>query len=1525
MKEIYSIARVVLLGFLFSSFGHELPDSTDAVETRSQSVSSSLKPAFLDTKPDLILTGPTKSYTQYGDYPRFGDVNGDGYEDLLVAGASRYNNSQGRLYLYYGGKNMDDKPDEIFTGEKVGDLFGEDAYLADVNGDGYADVVTGALGYNNRQGRVYIFYGGSDLDKNADLILDGEPRTQGAFGLSMTAGDFNNDGYDDVVVCASSFNNKTGRVYLFYGGDPMDTTVDLIFDGENENDRFGRDINNPKMVGDVNGDGYNDLLISTRTWNYWEGVSGQGRAYLYYGGPGTSMDTTCDKTFTGENERDDFGVAGCIFDIDNDGFDDVIIGARRYNDPRGRVYLYWGGKDMDTIADQTFDGEGGSFGCGLDAGYVNGDVYGDFIVAAPYYGGKPWSGKAYLFYGDIKARINTICDKTFTLPTDSDNRPQQLALGDLHNDNYPEVAIGGNFYNNGQGRVWIYYNKPPGSTDEPPISLQEATSAGKVDEVKALISKGVDVNAREYGSLRTALHYAAEKGHKEIAELLIAKGADVNATNNVGDTPLHYAARHDHKDIFQLLVSKGADVDAKNDDGQTPKDIVARRTKTLVSFISAAVMPLVVGIVFAIPLVLSLRKVTGYPKRFFRYFALLIGICLVEYLAVVTAIALGPTSGFVWLLVSVCGLACVWGVVFGLWLRGRSTASKVLRASIFVSVYVSLPIVCLGTVFLVVAIIQGVSVISVEVLAGSPFQTFPWPLNTILGFSLALVLGTVLVKTVIIIGVAGLLIRLGRKSSSGKTKGIITVGAIVLAAGLCIYVIYALFVDAGYMSRGQKANELNESLLQAAVEGDVDEVKSLISKGVYLNAYSWEGTALHIATQYGHEPAVQLLIDAGANVNVEHHTSGDTPLHYAAACGHKGIAELLIKKGANFNSTDALDYTPLHFAASGGHRDIAELLIAKGAEVDAVQAHGLIPLHESAKWGHKDVAELLINSGSNLNAKDKDGRIPLWYAKAGGNEEIVKLLPECGPGHDVAMANMLVPSSCTQEDRVSVAVNVANRSDYSETLTITLTDVTDATTIGTKSVHLSPTGVHGMDVQCDKVFTPRASGKNFFGGAIHGGGDVNGDGYDDLLITGCEWNGGQGRAYLYHGDKNMDNTPDIIFTGQPGDHFGDVGCALEDVNGDGFADVIIGVRGHNNNDGQVHVYHGGANMDIDADVILEGEPGQTGYFGYILSVADIDMDGYEDVLATAPGMNAERGRAYLFYGGDPMSTSPAIVFEGEQAGDWFGRNAVIGEDVDGDGFRDILIGARRAPEGKANGRAYLFYGDPRQKMNAICDMTFTPPASGRVEFGSSLDICDIDNDGYADVVIGSRVYGKGTGAVFIYWGNKREKMDAIADVNIRGEEANSALGGDELLCADFNGDNYKDIVAGAYGWFQSNRVGRAYLYYGGKKDSIDTKPDKVFTGDVPLGCFGHFIGSGDFNKDGYVDFVAGAWGHSAKEGRAFLYYGGPGDSMHLKFDWNTPNASPGEHILKATIDPIAGERDIADNTILRTINIKSHP
>lgn len=242
----------------------------------------------------------------------------------------------------------------------------------------------------------------------------------------------------------------------------MDNTADKIFDGENEGDQHGRDLFGQNRVGDVNGDGYGDILMGTRWWN-----KRQGRAYLYYGGP--DMDNKPDKIFAGESIGDDFGISGALFDIDNDGYADVIIGARNYNNYKGRAYLYWGGTNMDENADKTFDvdpnDKAGLGSASIACGCVNNDYYGDILIAGSYYpDAASHYGRAYLFYGDIKEYMDEACDHKFTLPQE-DNRPQSVALGDFHKDGYSDVVMGGWKYNNFQGRVWLYYSNPPSSTE----------------------------------------------------------------------------------------------------------------------------------------------------------------------------------------------------------------------------------------------------------------------------------------------------------------------------------------------------------------------------------------------------------------------------------------------------------------------------------------------------------------------------------------------------------------------------------------------------------------------------------------------------------------------------------------------------------------------------------------------------------------------------------------------------------------------------------------------------------------------------------------------------------------------------------------------------------------------------------------------------------------------------------------------------------------------------------------------------
>ncbi len=107
-----------------------------------------------------------------------GDVNGDGYDDIIV-GAYAYSSSTGRAYVYYGGIIMNNVADVIMTGEAANSSFGISVSSAgDVNGDGYSDVIVGANGYSTNTGRAYIFFGGAAMNNAADVTMTGDSNRQ---------------------------------------------------------------------------------------------------------------------------------------------------------------------------------------------------------------------------------------------------------------------------------------------------------------------------------------------------------------------------------------------------------------------------------------------------------------------------------------------------------------------------------------------------------------------------------------------------------------------------------------------------------------------------------------------------------------------------------------------------------------------------------------------------------------------------------------------------------------------------------------------------------------------------------------------------------------------------------------------------------------------------------------------------------------------------------------------------------------------------------------------------------------------------------------------------------------------------------------------------------------------------------------------------------------------------------------------------------------------------------------------------
>ncbi len=551
------------------------------------SIGASRYSSFEDTIPDVILAGQSDVHHLFGGFVAFGgDVNNDGYDDFAVT-ASRFNDCSGRAYLYFGGRNRVYKhADHIFDGEAPGDIFGEYIILADLNQDKYADVIVGAPGHKNWQGRVYVYFGGPDMDEHVDMVFDGEPKKIGWFGRVIDTADIDKDGFTDLVIDAVLFNEDRGRAYLYYGGRPMDTVADKIFDGENPGDLFGREMD---MGDDVNGDGYGDIIFGCRAWKAGRRQGRpQGRAYLYYGGPKETIDTKCDKVFTGESPGDAFGSSVCLFDIDGDDYAEVMIGARFYRRGQGRMYLYWGGKDIAIKPELIFDGEvvsdgkwGMCFGGdNIDCGYLNDDAYGDILVGA-YNGGKSRDGRVYLYYGAKKDSMDVICDHTFT--GEGGMFGWNTALGDINGDHLADLVISACFYPGKRGvrigRAYVYYTKPfpsasaqmqpqfvqEGSSDmKPPGSLHRASARGDIDQVKSLISSGSNINALDRDDMVTPLHRAVIAGQKDVVEVLLRHGARIDALDNMAFTPLHRAAEYGHTDIAMLLINRGADINRRD-------------------------------------------------------------------------------------------------------------------------------------------------------------------------------------------------------------------------------------------------------------------------------------------------------------------------------------------------------------------------------------------------------------------------------------------------------------------------------------------------------------------------------------------------------------------------------------------------------------------------------------------------------------------------------------------------------------------------------------------------------------------------------------------------------------------------------------------------------------------------------------------------------------------------------------------------------------------------------------------------
>jgi hypothetical protein len=388
----------------------------------------------------------------YGTVAAAGDVNGDGFPDVIVGAPNGGPNQEGRAYLYFGGPAADDVADLVFTGEVTGDEFGLTRCVGsagDVNGDGFDDVIIGAPAHNGNgvdSGRLYLYFGGSSPDTTADWVRTGEV-FEDYLGIVGRGADVNGDGYSDLIV-AAPFHLPPGRAYVFFGGATPDTIPDVVMDGEESGDQFGWSIS---PAGDFNGDGFVDVVLGAPTSD--AGAQAAGRIYIFFGGPG--VDGVPDWVFTHDVTRALLGYSvSSAGDVNGDGFDDVIVGTSSGFGVAGTASVFFGGVTPDSTSDLTLTGEAPDDGFGeavAGAGDLNGDGFADVVVGAPRNdAGGANAGRAYVYFGGPTPDALT---DVFLTGEASDLLGDAVATADDTNrDGFPDVIAGAR----GSGRAFLY-------------------------------------------------------------------------------------------------------------------------------------------------------------------------------------------------------------------------------------------------------------------------------------------------------------------------------------------------------------------------------------------------------------------------------------------------------------------------------------------------------------------------------------------------------------------------------------------------------------------------------------------------------------------------------------------------------------------------------------------------------------------------------------------------------------------------------------------------------------------------------------------------------------------------------------------------------------------------------------------------------------------------------------------------------------------------------------------------------------
>ncbi len=376
--------------------------------------------------------------------------------------------------------------------------------------------------------------------------------------------------------------------------------------------------------------------------------------------------------------------------------------------------------------------------------------------------------------------------------------------------------------------------------------------------------------------------------------------------------------------------------------------------------------------------------------------------------------------------------------------------------------------------------------------------------------------------------------------------------------------------------------------------------------------------------------------------------------------------------------------------------------------------------------------------------------------------------------------------------------------------------------------------------------------------------DVNHDGFADLLVGAPGFDGAftdTGRLMLFMGSaRGIGSIPVWSVDGDvSGARLGQAVANAGDVNGDGIADIIVGAPGSGVG-GRAYVYYGNAStyFNVTPAVLELGQV--SGNFGFSVARAGlVNNDSYSDVIVGAPGAD----KALVYQGSVAgVITTAAQTLTGDQLGSQFGVLVSGGGDIDNNGFDDVLVGADLYDNGEADeGRLYAYMGASGGISATHAWYIESNQVNARMGRGAAI-VGDMNGDNYDDVIAGAWAYDGGStdeGRIYVLYGPISGPVASPA-LTIEKNLADHYLGFSIAVAGDVNRDGYADaIIGGANGYTAGGvNAGRAYVYYG-SDTGIVTAEGLTFTSTDNTARMGVSVAGGaDVDNDGYDDTAVGA-------------------------------------------------------------------